>query len=178
MPNWCSNELIVTGPEEVLGRFHDAHRTSDKDGSPAFTFEGSVPMPKVLRSIKSGGRTIDGESVTVWWERNGEAFPISPVTQDRLRTRYGAVNWYDWAQKNWGTKWDAGEVDHDASPEYRYYAFNTAWGPPAEWAKRASAAYPELRFSIDYSEPGMGFSGEFIVAGGAVLSDVQTEDVE
>lgn len=175
MPNWCHNTLIVTGPEEALSRFDDAHRTRDKDGAPAFTFQGSVPRPTILGLMQSGFRDIDGEQVKVWWMRNGEAVRIADRTLQFLRDRYGATNWYDWGLKHWGTKWDAGEAGFEASPGGRLYTFSTAWGPPGEWVQKASAAHPELTLTIEYDEPGMCFAGTFRVAGGAVLSDEQHE---
>jgi len=36
-------------------------------------------------------------------------------------------NWYDWASKNWGTKW--GAYNNELENEYSY-EFTTAWCPP------------------------------------------------
>lgn len=176
MPNWCHNDLEIHGPEDALGRFHAAHvMPGDNDGL-VFTFEGSVPMPGVLRKVHRGGAVIGGESVTVWWARGGEKVRIADRTLTFLRARYGATDWYEWATDNWGVKWDAGAVRYDASPGFRRYQFETAWGPPVEWAEKASALYPELRLSIQYDEPGMGFVGTFVVEGGEVLVDESSDD--
>jgi len=175
MPNWCHNELTVEGSEEELGRFHDAHARTSDDGDPEFTFQGSAPRPKVLGRIVSGGCTIDGEKVNTWVERDGKPVRIADRTLAFLAARYGAVNWYDWSVKNWGVKWDAGEAAFDASPGRRTYSFATAWGPPAEWARTASAAFPGLSLRLDYDESGMGFAGTLEVAGGATLVDESRE---
>lgn len=174
MPNWCRNTLIVRGPEDALERFHSTHARLGDDGY-EFTFGGSVPVPKVLRKIVSGGATIDGEHVKVWWERGGQKVRIADRTLQFLVDRYGATNWYDWSIKNWGTKWDAGQAHFDATPGRRIYEFSTAWGPPAEWARAASEQFPALEFSIEYEEPGMCFAGGLVVAEGAVLVDERRE---
>lgn len=170
MPNWCSNELEVRGPEDALARFHAAHARLGDNGL-TFSFRGSVPMPGVLAKIHSGGATIDGERVKVWWERGGKNVRIAERTTRFLVRRYGATNWYDWAVENWGTKWDAGGTRYDASPGLRRYQFDTAWSPPDKWAVRASALHPDLRITIRYEDPGAGFAGTLAVSGGEVLVD-------
>lgn len=42
--------------------------------------------------------------------------------------QYGVLTWYDWAPKNWGTKWNAYEVSVDA--KNNYIKFDTAWSDP------------------------------------------------
>lgn len=177
MPNWCHNVLTVTGPEEALGRFHDAHTKRGDDGETVFTFEGSLPRPKALRGIQSGSCTIDGERVKNWVVRDGKNVAIQERTLAFLTARYGATNLYDWSVKHWGTKWDAGESGFEASPGGRLYTFETAWGPPGEWAQKASELFPELRLTIEYEEPGMCFAGTYVAAGGAVLCD-ESHDYE
>lgn len=50
--------------------------------------------------------------------------------------KHGAVSWYDWACKNWGTKWDAEiEVD-DGEAEM---TCTTAWCPPIEAFQKLAA---------------------------------------
>jgi len=170
MPNWCRNELEVRGPEEALAKFHDAHAGRNDDDETTFSFKGSVPTPSVLSKVISSHPNKK-------WKRGDEEIVISERTIKFLKARYGADCWYEWQNANWGTKWDAGTAHFDALPGFRLYEFSTAWGPPAEWAKKASALYPELQFSIQYDEPGMCFAGTLVVAGGAVLTD-ESRDYE
>lgn len=166
MPNWCSNTLIVRGLEKALGRFHDAHAGRNDDDETTFSFKGSVPTPSVLTKIISS-------SPHNQWERGGEKLQIKERTLAFLRARYGADDWYDWQNANWGTKWDAGTAHSDASPGCRTYEFSTAWSPPIEWAKKASLIHPALELAIEYDEPGMCFAGTFKVYRGEVTFDEQ-----
>ncbi len=51
----------------------------------------------------------------------------------RMLKKYGAKDWYDWRNKNWGTKWNS--VDTEITQDEREgltYTFNTAWDCPRE----------------------------------------------
>ena len=41
MPNWCANELTITGPEDDIQKFKELVSTSDSD----FRFDAVIPMP-------------------------------------------------------------------------------------------------------------------------------------
>ena len=41
MPNWCANELTITGPEDDIKKFKELVSTSDSD----FSFDAVIPMP-------------------------------------------------------------------------------------------------------------------------------------
>lgn len=40
--------------------------------------------------------------------------------------RYGSINWYEWCNKNWGTKWNG----YDCFVGDDYIQFDTAWSTP------------------------------------------------
>ena len=47
---------------------------------------------------------------------------------------------YDWCWKNWGTKWDAYDVEfEDEEEEFLRINFLTAWGPPTPILERIMA---------------------------------------
>lgn len=49
----------------------------------------------------------------------------------RRLKKYGAINWYDFACENWGTKWGAYDVIVLHEDDKRLaLEFNTAWSPP------------------------------------------------
>ena len=79
-------------------------------------------------------------------------FPTSGKTDDR---------WYDWRIQNWGTKWDAYEVDIDDSElEYGFeVTFDTAWSPPEAICYAIKEQFDDLSISWFYDEPGMEFAG-------------------
>lgn len=72
-------------------------------------------------------------------------------------------NWYNWNNKNWGTKWDVNfdndyvhDISNDDSIEIE---FDTAWGPPVGVFNHIKSKFPNLQISWYYHEPGMELSG-------------------
>ena len=63
---------------------------------------------------------------------------------------------YDWCVQNWGTKWDASELDGDEGA----FHFNTAWGPPIAFYDKMTS----LGFEVEamFFEPGQGFCGKYV----------------
>ena len=68
-------------------------------------------------------------------------------------------DWYQWRIDNWGTKWNASEVDTFNDLEEIQYNFSTAWGPPMEFLETAAKKFPNLYFEMAYYEEGMCFAG-------------------
>lgn len=93
---------------------------------------------------------------------------IAPTPQELLKS-----GWYEWRIEHWGTKWDAEFEDIGEPLRVRRtratYVFLTAWGPPVEWLRRASEAYPELVFRLDYADEDGLHSGVHEVRNGEVL---------
>ena len=74
----------------------------------------------------------------------------------------GGWDWYTWSIAHWGTKWDVEEIlAEDEDTDYIGISFETAWSPPIEWVIAVSKKFPSLYFVLTYSEPGMGFAGEY-----------------
>jgi hypothetical protein len=70
-------------------------------------------------------------------------------------------NWYDWANSNWGTKWDLGEeAVAGFEPKSIGIGFNTAWSPNCAFWVGFSEKYPTVKISHKYYEEGMCFIGE------------------
>lgn len=89
---------------------------------------------------------------------SGQAIPRSEAMR-RLR-EYGAVNWYDWAVENWGTKWG----DYDGSwteigDETFAYFFYSAWSPPLPAIDALSSKYPAVSMHLRYFDEGWSYHG-------------------
>jgi hypothetical protein len=70
-------------------------------------------------------------------------------------------NWYDWANSNWGTKWDLDEETSVVSEDRRIgLGFNTAWSPNCSFWVAFSEKYPTVQIEHKYYEEGMSFIGE------------------
>lgn len=77
---------------------------------------------------------------------------------------FGYKNWYDWAEDNWGTKWDVTWVDNGEPAVSEdglsvQFSFMSAWTPPVAFYERME----EMGFEVDafYYEPGVNFCGRY-----------------
>jgi len=143
---WATNNLKEK--KEELRRWRD-----DREGDP-LDFNGTVPMPEELKGSVSGS-----ESAKPDWQKE---------RSKELVKKYGADNWYDWHNNNWGTKWNAydqGEVEEiDEGIRYR---FDTAWCPPDAWIVTTSEQFPKLTFTNKWIEEDC-HAGTFVVQNGEV----------
>jgi len=84
--------------------------------------------------------------------------------------------WYDWRVENWGCKWDVGNVSlEDWGDNQIRFIFDTPWGPPVEWLGNTCHKFPELTFTLDYRECGMGFQGYVECSEGKVVKNQEVE---
>ena len=133
MPNWCSNNLILTHEDPaMIQRAYDALERGE------FLSE-FCPIPREL-----GDAIADGS--------------VNPA----LVEKYGYSNWYDYCVNEWGTKWDVGEQGaSDIHPDGKmlHTFFDSAWSPPVV----AYEKLMELGFGVEamYYEGGMGYAGTF-----------------
>ena len=117
MPNLTYNKLVIknlTDEERktIISEMQqgDARYKSicEGDDDSDFDFNNLIPMPQVLLDVTIGSTTIDGESVTEWiTDENGKNIAVTEEERAEWLSKYGAVNWYDWAIENWSVKWNA-----------------------------------------------------------------------
>ena len=84
MPNWCDNQITITGPNSVIDKIEKIVK-EEKDGNGLLNF--MKPMPKELDGTTSPSSSADKPQ---------------PMVE-------GFDNWYDWRCENWGTKWEVNE---------------------------------------------------------------------
>ena len=146
MPNWCMNVLRVKGEEAKVKDFAEKF---EKDGISAF-----YPTPKEL------------ENTTAPAESN------EPKKAEENIKKYGYADWYDWRIAHWGTKWDVADLYVLGRKEDEtIFRFDTAWAPPLRAFEKIASMYPELRFELEYEEPGMGFFGKAVYEDGELVSN-------
>jgi len=148
MPNWCNNNLRITGDEKLIVEFAKVVIVQDEDAETSLRIVNHYPCPKELSETVSG------------WAGDTDVQAEREKQYESNLEKYGYKDWYDWSLANWGTKWGDCEtqlVHH--FPTEILYAFDTAWGPPIELIEKLSAKYPTLTFTIVYEELGMGFMG-------------------
>ena len=182
MPNWTFNDLKVETTEwlyedkkekkeakKQLDEFVESsvkkeeEELSEKGEERVFSFQGVVPMPKELQ-ITSPAHTDEEKA----------------QAEINLK-KYGAKDWYDWCNLNWGTKWDAcnshitDECRDDKYYEYHIrIAFDTAWCPPYEYLHKATQKYPLLRFTCQVEEESEAFLGNLICQWGKLVDNTVT----
>ena len=142
MPNYCDNRLTIDKPRTLRLEFARQlfiTMNEDEESEAPSLLATLHPMPEELHGIGSGTELSDDDKT-------------------RLTATYGHSNWYDWAMENWGTKWaDEGLVLHSVDPLTLVFA--TAWTPPLAGLTHISSLWPNLRFTLEYAESGVGFSG-------------------
>ena len=120
MPNWCDNQVTITGPNSVIDKIEKITKEqNEQNGLLNFMF----PMPKALEGTEAGPPAKTKKE---------------KLERARLQVEYGASNWYDWRTTNWSTKWEVNEfygVDrqplNDSLDESTIsFAFSSAWAPP------------------------------------------------
>jgi hypothetical protein len=130
MPNICENELYVVGPKKHIERFKKKAKWKLKE-----------------EEINQG--------ITICEETEGDLIlnkliPFEPGTD--------LVEFY-------GTKWNCighlinYELDAREIEQELVYEIDSAWAPPTEWLRKVSEKFKKLKFTLEYTEPGMGFKG-------------------
>ena len=102
MANYCFNRLAFESPED-LEKARCLFEGKDINGEDKdFTFNVLVPMPPEI---------FRGD-----------------IGTDRI---HDPTAWYQWSLDNWGTKWDATQIQFDCDT----IDFVTMWSEPALWLK-------------------------------------------
>ena len=117
MPNWTSNEVRFKSrinSQKQLDKLKKRLEGKEEGDLNKFDFNRIIKMPTALINTKA---LVD--------RTNNKA--------KRMLKKYGAKDWYDWRNKNWGTKWNS--VDTEIIQDEREgltYTFVTAWDCPRE----------------------------------------------
>lgn len=162
MPNHVTNILDVTGPAKSVEAFKNKVFSYKKDGEenkPCFDFNATVPMPAELKGTQALGFS-----------------KTRTKKQKSLLKKYGASDWYEWANKFWGTKWGAYDAlePEQVGTDYRFN-FNTAWGIGGQWLETTSKMFPDLTFTTYWHDEGGG-SGIFVVTNGISREEALSDE--
>ena len=144
MPNWCDNQLSITGPNSVIDKIEKIVKDEDSKNGLLNYFH---PMPAELRDT-----TADGSK------------------DKKMIKKYGHSDWYSWACENWSTKWDISEfygVDRQYLTEQSEgesvitFGFSSAWAPPIGAYEKFLADHEDCSLRAFYYEGGCDFMGEW-----------------
>ena len=139
MPNWCDNQVTITGSKSVIDKIEKIVKEEKGAGGLLNFFH---PMPKELKDT-----TADGSK------------------DKEMIKKYGYSDWYGWACDNWGTKWDLNEfygVERELTPEgdsMISFAFSSAWSPPIGAYEYFLAKNEDCTLEAHYYEGGCDFMG-------------------
>jgi len=145
MPNWCNNQVEISGPKKVIDQIQkivdENHIKDDNDPNipeDQGLLDWMCPMPKELRTTQADG-----------------------TERKDLLEKYGHSDWYGWANDNWGTKWDIHEFygftrKNESTIEF---GFDTAWAPALTAFETWLANNEDCSVKCTYYEPGCDFAG-------------------
>lgn len=141
MPNYCDNDLKITGKLEDVEKFMEdciSVTLGYKQNNGHFNYNCFLDFEKILPTpTQENGEVID--------------------------------EWYRWRINNWGTKWNVCDTydfevyqEHSSSPVELTIGFTTAWGPADQLYEHLAHKYKDtsLEFTIQYYEGGCAFAGE------------------
>lgn len=166
MPNHVTNIVTFTGGEERVKELLSFVKGENKE----FDFNKIAPIPKELKGTTSPTRIISQKEYDEQEKRiakgeltdNEKNWGLSRgLTQelaDEYKRRFGASDWYDWQCSNWGTKWNAYEINqYDNVVE-----FQTAWSTPYNVLLKLSELFPDVIVSVKFSDEDFGYNvGEY-----------------
>lgn len=164
MPNHSTNYLRLYGPVEVVDALIAAHfRPVDGDDTVlVLDFETVVPTPADIAATVSPTTICDTqadadddnlnytESTPEHLRRGKMTKAITRSEAARRVAEHGAINWYDFHNRHWGTKWNAYSAAHyaamDAGGDEKVVqaVFDTAWCAPTPIFAALDERYPEL----------------------------------
>ena len=141
MPNWCDNQVTITGPNSVIDKIE---KIVSDEKNPDGLLNFFHPMPKELDGTTSPSSSADKPQPMV------EGFDC----------------WYDWRLEKWGTKWDCNEFyGVDRQGDTISFGFSSAWSPPINAYEKFIISSSEKKQDVSikayYYEGGCDFMGEW-----------------
>lgn len=201
MPNWADNELYIRGPAERLAQVRETLESQDRlldfnkvipmprgynyVPSPA----PGIPMnePTFQQWLDTLPNGIDREEYIIELLEAAGVTTNSPLFEERcskttalvgylsmyLNARHKHPTWYDWCWANWGTKWNASNIERSETKSCLRYGFDTAWDQPVPILRRLIADNPDLRFVAKAWDGGAGWKRVVHGAKGATVVGAQ-----
>jgi hypothetical protein len=146
MPNWCANSLKIKA-KTTRAKYAMKHHIMPEleKGQECRLFNAIIPMPQELIDTVCGS----------------VAEADRPAHEAQMKAnieKHGYPTWYEFANSNWGTKWEAREPTHQSNEDGSVTIwFDTAWSPPIAIYEKLE----EMGFEVEatYCEQGFGYAG-------------------
>lgn len=191
MPNHITNRLIVEGATDEVAKVFDfikAEKSNEAGVVVLIDFNKIVPMPESL-DVESSSEGTDGKQYLLGMsgnvlevrryeesdhykkmkelqEQNPERFErCIELGRKYLRNTadFGCTTWYDWRCRNWGSKWNAYDIE---KPSYDSIMFKTAWNGVPSLICKLGAMFPAVTIRYDYADEDTSYNtGSYIIHG-------------
>jgi len=172
MPNHVFNKVTIQGDEQDLLRLKKV-----------------LAMPQGIQLSKGefeqlcfNFHSLITPDITIWDEYNGKILKETKSLEESLL--FQGNDWYDWNVRNWGTKWNAYDVEIEDGTStlkcYLTYTFSTAWSPPEGVIRALAKKIEELNFKLQFNwefEEEQGWGGEYGFTRGEGLGLVDEYDI-
>lgn len=180
MPNHITNLISFGDQPEQVAAFHQMLRElRQEDGVyGSIDFNKLIPMPESL-DIEAGSNINDGlaayrrfmsgdKAAETFRKERPEAWALGKRAYENIQ-QYGAPTWYEWCNRNWGTKWNAyscAEIDKNADT----MEFMTAWSSVPGILEALSRKYPDQAVSYRWADEDIGSNvGEAVFQNGKMV---------
>jgi hypothetical protein len=166
MPNHYATKLEFTHPAQ-LAIVKALYKNKDYE-----ICRDVMPMPDIFNHTQSPSNGMYCED-DPQYPKCGIKIGVREFTAEErfIFVREGVDNWYDWANKNWGTKWGT----YDASFRNGCMYFNSAWCPPQEVIFQKFADKYSLSFDVWGHDEGVK---DFDYSGGYDGTDYEAPEVD
>ena len=146
MPNWCSNDLVITGKPKMLNKLlKQVTTTASEAGDEATSFDFNKVIPRPAN--------VDWYSWSIEnWGTKWNACDISFLSNG------------DWLDHYDDSTWESGEVT---------ITFQTAWSPPVPVLTQLSKDNPSVKIVHKFYETGAGFYGTYEYKKGMITVEEQ-----
>ena len=145
MPNWCNNNISISGPIETIRTLWEQATAEGEDNG---LLDAMMPMPKELE-----GTTAPSEDGNDWysWRVNnwGTKWEVSTEGLEFTDNEDGTASIDGW--------------------------FDSAWAPPVGAYEHFSDMMDNCSLSASYYEPGMDFAGFWIDGEDEYCEDLHSE---
>jgi hypothetical protein len=122
--------------------------------------------PWVQELLKAAGLKATRTNVKAVLAAKDPAYKREGDRYNRNILEYGCPTWYEWACREWGTKWNSYNFQEVRRAKGRYdCVFATAWSPPEPVFYAIVEKYPTLTVQYDYSIEGGCGEGEQTLVG-------------
>lgn len=156
MPNWVFNDLHIEGSEEAIqkvkAQLNAPYTRNTTEGEEVIYSNPVISFFNIVRPPEDKMDEYEGVHGYKDGEKQGQ----------------GEFNWYNFNNREWGTKWDIAvhdgekhsdtQLNHEEKTKLHYY-FQTAWSPPLPVIEALSLQHPELEITLRYEEE-QGWGGE------------------